>query len=360
VKIIHIVGARPNFMKIAPVVREMRRRGGFEQCLVHTGQHYDANMSDAFFRDLELPDPYVHLGVGAGSHAEQTARVMTALEPVLVNERPDWVVVVGDVNSTLAAAVVCAKLPVKVAHVEAGLRSFDRTMPEEINRILTDQVADLLFTTEESANRNLANEGVSADKIHFVGNVMIDSLVTALAASQRSAILEQLRIEPRHFVLVTMHRPSNVDDPQVLAEVLHGLTRIADDRVVIFPVHPRTRARIEVAGARARGIRLLDPLGYLDFLRLSATAALVLTDSGGVQEETTFLGVPCLTMRATTERPVTVECGTNRLIPSTSEAIVAALDQCLSSARGVVQRPPLWDGKAAERIVDVFCALAFA
>jgi UDP-N-acetylglucosamine 2-epimerase (non-hydrolysing) len=358
-KIMHVVGARPNFMKVAPILAEMRKDPGFSPVLVHTGQHYDFNMSEAFFRDLGLPAADEHLGVGSGSHAEQTARVMTALEPVLRDRGPDWVVVVGDVNSTLAAALVCAKLQVPVAHVEAGLRSFDRSMPEEINRLLTDQIADLLFTTEESANRNLEREGVARERIHFVGNVMIDSLLRALPQAEKSTVLERLAVTAGRYLVVTLHRPSNVDEPETLREILSALARLAADRTVVFAVHPRTRERIAGLGLALDRLVLVEPLGYLDFLKLTAHAALVLTDSGGLQEETTFLGVPCLTLRANTERPVTVAHGTNRLVASRAAAIEAAAREALAAPGGRnLAKPPFWDGRAAERIVAVFREMA--
>ena len=355
-RVIHVVGARPNFMKTAPIMAEMAKRPEqFEQKLVHTGQHYDANMSDAFFADLELPAPDVTLGVGSGSHAAQTARVMQAIEPVLVECRPDLLMVVGDVNSTLAAALVAAKLGIPVAHVEAGLRSRDRTMPEEVNRILTDQIADVLFTTEQSGNENLIREGIPAHKIHFVGNVMIDSLLRSLPLAERSTVLERLSLSAARYVVVTLHRPFNVDDPVTLREILDALSELARDLPVVFSVHPRTRERILAMGFRAAGtdLRLIEPLGYVDFLRLYSVAALVVTDSGGLQEETTYLGVPCLTLRPNTERPITITHGTNRLVASNRDAIVREARSCLrTAAKNSRVALPLWDGRAADRIVD--------
>ncbi len=359
-RILHVVGARPNFMKIAPVMQALDRRNGCEQILVHTGQHYDANMSQVFLDELGLPPPDVHLAVGSGTHAWQTAQVMLRFEPVLLDFRPDWVVVPGDVNSTLAAALVASKLGISVAHVEAGLRSGDRTMPEEINRVLTDHLADLLFTTEPSGNAHLAQEGIPAAKIRYVGNVMIDSLVRLLPRAEASwpELRAKLGLAQR-YVLVTLHRPSNVDDSATLAEVLAALTEIAGDVQVVFPVHPRTRARIAEAGLadHTRGLLLTEPLGYLEFLALEKHAAVVLTDSGGVQEETTYLGVPCLTARPNTERPITITAGTNQLVARQRGALVAAFRDVMRGAGPGWQPPsppPLWDGHAAERIADAF------
>ena len=353
-RVMFVVGARPNFMKAAPILSEMRRQPQiFEPVLVHTGQHYDDNMSAAFFHDLELAAPDVQLGVGSGSHSEQTARILIALEPEILRRRPDLMVVVGDVNSTLAATLVCAKLAVPVAHVEAGLRSFDRSMPEEINRILTDQLSDLLFTTEASAEGNLRREGITPEKIHFVGNVMIDSLVRALPKARSATVLSDLGLTPQQYAVVTLHRPSNVDDPEVLEQILSGLERIAAALPVIFPVHPRTQKRF---GTRQTpSLRLIDPVPYLHFLGLVSSARLVLTDSGGLQEETTYLGIPCLTLRPSTERPITVELGTNRLVDSRADAIENAAREALTTTREARARaePPLWDGRAACRIVEI-------
>jgi UDP-N-acetylglucosamine 2-epimerase (non-hydrolysing) len=360
IKVINVVGARPNFMKVAPVVEAMRRRAGaFAPLVLHTGQHYDALMSDAFFRDLGLPRPDVHLGVGSGSHARQTAEVMRLFEPVVLQEKPDWVLVVGDVNSTLACALVCAKLGVRVAHVEAGLRSRDRAMPEEINRLLTDQIADLLLTPSEDADRNLLAEGIPAGRIRLVGNVMIDSLLKHLALAERSKAREELGVEGRDYAVVTLHRPSNVDDAGVLRGIVGALAEIGGHLTVVFPAHPRTRSRLAEFGlldvvGRAPGLRLVEPLGYLDFLRLYSGAALVLTDSGGIQEETTALGIPCLTLRENTERPVTVELGTNKVVGRDPARIVREAEVALALGRpGTSARvPPLWDGKTADRILD--------
>ena len=358
-KVINVVGARPNFMKVAPIVEAMKRREReFAPLIVHTGQHYDAAMSEAFFRDLEMPEPDVYLGVGSGSHAVQTAAVMERFEPVVLSEKPDWVIVVGDVNSTLACALVCSKLGVKVAHVEAGLRSRDRTMPEEINRLLTDQIADLLLTPSADADANLLAEGIPAERIRLVGNVMIDSLSKHLPASAQSMVRDDLGLHERGYAVLTLHRPVNVDNRATFSKILDALEEISQRLPIVFPVHPRTRKTIGELGfaerlAKSTKLRLIDPLGYLDFLRLYSGAALVLTDSGGIQEETTVLGIPCLTLRENTERPITVSIGTNRIVGTDPERIVR---EALASLKGGVRTPPtippLWDGKAAERIVD--------
>jgi UDP-N-acetylglucosamine 2-epimerase (non-hydrolysing) len=371
-KVINVVGARPNFMKAAPVVEEMKRRPWeFAPLLVHTGQHYDREMSEAFFRDLSLPEPDVYLGVGSGSHAEQTANIMKSFEPVLLRERPDWVVVVGDVNSTLACALVSIKLGVRVAHVEAGLRSRDRTMPEEINRILTDQIADLLLTPSEDADRNLLAEGIPSARIRFVGNIMIDSLFAQLERAARSTVRARLGLAGSDYSVVTLHRPSNVDDRATFERILQALEEIGRRLPVIFPVHPRTRSRLHEFGFDERvernpALRLMEPLGYLDFLWLYSGARLVLTDSGGIQEETTALGLPCLTLRENTERPITVEMGTNRIVGTKTERITTAAFEALneepSGARtgGSRRLPPLWDGHAAPRILDALLEKACA
>lgn len=358
-KIINVVGARPNFMKVAPIVAAMKRRAAtFQSLVVHTGQHYDAAMSDSFFRDLELPEPDTHLGVGSGSHAAQTAAVMERFEPVVLAEKPDWVLVVGDVNSTLACALVCVKLGVKVAHVEAGLRSRDRTMPEEINRLLTDQIADLLLTPSPDADANLRAEGIPAERIRFVGNVMIDSLVQNLERARASRIRSELGVKDSDYGVLTLHRPSNVDQPETFARILSALESITKTLPVIFPVHPRTRKTIAELGLTERvaamaNLRLIDPLGYLDFLNLYSSARLVLTDSGGIQEETTFLNIPCLTLRENTERPITVELGTNVVVGTDTTCIITAANAALNgSAKRTAGQLPLWDGHAAERILD--------
>ena len=358
-KILNIVGARPNFMKIAPIVREMRRReNDFQPLIVHTGQHYDAAMSDSFFSDLGIPAPDFHLEVGSASHAVQTARIMTAFEPVILQEKPDWVLVVGDVNSTIACALVCAKLGIKVAHVEAGLRSRDRSMPEEINRILTDAISDLLLTTSEDADENLAAEGVSADKIKFVGNVMIDSVFFNLGKSEESKIRETLNLDAKDYAVLTLHRPSNVDERETFTGLLDALISISEKIPIIFPVHPRTKENIEKFGfgeqVKNSNIKLVEPLGYLDFMRLYSGARLVLTDSGGLQEETTALSIPCLTLRENTERPITISHGTNILVGTNPNKIKQAAFDVLSRERTETDKkiPPLWDGHAAERICD--------
>jgi UDP-N-acetylglucosamine 2-epimerase (non-hydrolysing) len=356
-KILHVVGARPNFMKIAPIMREMSLfPDQIAQSLVHTGQHYDEIMSDVFFDEFELTAPDVNLEVGSGSHAWQTAQVMLRFEPVLLEYKPDWVITVGDVNSTLACALVCSKLGFPVAHVEAGLRSFDRSMPEEINRLLTDQIADLLFTPSQDGNENLAKEGITAEKIHLVGNIMIDTLVLLLPKAESTwlEIKEQLKCD--RFLLVTLHRPSNVDELNTLREIIEALEEIGKEIQVIFPAHPRTRQRIEEfdLDSSIRRIQVLEPVGYLDFLALQRHAKVVLTDSGGVQEETTYLGIPCVTVRPNTERPITISMGTNRLVQGKRNEIITMVHSILEQENQQFQIPPLWDGHTAKRIVEVF------
>ena len=358
IKVINVVGARPNFMKVAPIVEAMKRcEREFTPLVVHTGQHYDAGMSDAFFSDLDLPQPDVYLGVGSASHAAQTAAVMERFEPVLIEEKPDWVLVVGDVNSTLACALVCVKLGVKVAHVEAGLRSRDRTMPEEINRLLTDQIADLLFTPSADANENLLAEGIPVERIRLVGNVMIDSLYKHLDRSRQSRIKDALDLNDKRFAVLTLHRPSNVDNPLTFGRILDALEKISEQLPIVFPVHPRTRKTITQHGfdervAQIEGLRLIDPLGYLDFLSLYSGASLVLTDSGGIQEETSVLGIPCLTLRENTERPITVTMGTNMIVGTDTGKIVNAAVAALAETAKPAIDIPLWDGKTADRILD--------
>ena len=357
-RIINIVGARPNLPKIAPLLREMRRHPEIEPLLVHTGQHYDENLSDIFFRHMGIPLPDINLGVGSGTHAEQTAEILRRIEPTLVKQQPDLVLVVGDVNSTIAVSLAAVKLGIPVAHVEAGLRSFDRSMPEEINRVLTDALAEYLFVTEGDAVDNLLKEGRPRESIHLVGNVMIDSLLHFLPLAQQSRIGEELGLcngkgwQP--FGVLTLHRPSNVDAPEKLAELLGAIDTIAERVPIVFPVHPRAQQRLSQNGVKHHPrLRFIQPLGYLDFLWLVSKATLALTDSGGIQEETTALGVPCLTLRENTERPVTVSQGTNVLVGTNPSKIVAAAEQILRGDRKNGRIPPLWDGHAAERIVEI-------
>jgi len=335
-------------MKAAPVMRALRERG-VKQTLVHTGQHYDANMSDVFFLQLAMPEPDVNMGVGSGSHAKQTAEVMARFEPVVLERKPDVVLVYGDVNSTVAAALVCAKLLVSVGHVEAGLRSFDRTMPEEINRLVTDQLADFLFTPSEDGDINLRREGVSPEKIHRVGNVMIDSLVRLLPAAMQCS----RNGLPERYALVTLHRPANVDDGRVLKRILESLLAINKDLDVVFPVHPRTRQRIAEFGIDVCHLHLLEPVPYIEFLALQSRATVVITDSGGIQEETTYLKIPCITMRDNTERPITITMGTNVLVGSDIGKLRTELSKVLDGKATSCAIPPLWDGRAGERIADI-------
>jgi UDP-N-acetylglucosamine 2-epimerase (non-hydrolysing) len=355
-----VAGARPNYMKIAPIHRAMLETGGFDPVFVHTGQHYDWEMSEVFLRDLGLPPPDVELGVGSGSQAEQTARVMLRLEPVLVQHAPDVVVVVGDVNSTLGAALAAVKVGIPVAHVEAGLRSFDRTMPEEVNRVLTDVVSEVLFAPSPDGVANLAAEGIAASRVHLVGNVMIDSLEWLLPRAGESDVLDRLGFGPREYLVATLHRPSNVDGDASLTVVVDLLMAAAASLPVLFVVHPRTKKRLIEAGLSARvasdGVRLVEPLGYLDFLCLISRSAGVLTDSGGIQEETTVLGVPCLTLRERTERPITVTEGTNQVVGRDRDRVEEAVRRLGNGHAVRPRRPALWDGKAAERAVDVLRA----
>jgi UDP-N-acetylglucosamine 2-epimerase (non-hydrolysing) len=347
-RLLHVVGARPNFVKAAAVHSACAARG-LQQKIVHTGQHYDQLMSDLLFRDLGLPTPDANLGIGSGTHTEQTARVMSALEPILSAERPDWLVVYGDVNSTMAAALVGARLQVPVAHVEAGLRSFDRSMPEEINRLVTDQLASLLLTPSADADENLVREGIARERIHCVGNVMIDTLVRALpAVSKRPP-------RPKPYALVTLHRPSNVDDPAALGRIIDALGRLSQLVPIVFPVHPRTRRQLAEQAVPSK-VEFVDPLGYLDFVALERNATLVITDSGGVQKETTYLQVPCLTLRANTERPITVQQGTNVLVGADPVQLEPQVKRILAGgqARGAI--PPLWDGRSAQRIAELLDA----
>jgi UDP-N-acetylglucosamine 2-epimerase (non-hydrolysing) len=365
-RILSVVGARPNFMKIAPVIAELKNFPAYRHCLVHSGQHYDELLSGNFFAELDLPKPDVNLQVGSGSHAAQTGEIMKRLEPVLLDFQPDMVLVVGDVNSTIATALTAVKLGMRVAHIEAGLRSFDMTMPEEVNRKLTDAISDLLFVTEQSGVDNLRKEGVAEGKIFFVGNVMIDTLLRHRKTAQQSTLLRSLgrqrngKCQP--YALLTLHRPSNVDDKTTLEGILTAVSAVAADFPVFFPVHPRTRKNIDNFGfgrftnrskSADRGIVLLDPLGYIDFLAMNDQASLVLTDSGGVQEECTALGVPCLTLRENTERPSTIQYGSNQLVGTDPNRIIEASRAVLSGSRRTNRVPPLWDGKAAQRIVKI-------
>ncbi len=348
-----IVGARPNFMKIAPLAWAAEKRGDVFFEIVHTGQHYDKNMSDLFFDELEIPEPHANLGVGSGSHAVQTAEVMVRFEKHIQDSKPDVLLVVGDVNSTIACAMVASKLHIPVVHVEAGLRSFDRRMPEEVNRVLTDCISDMLFVTEQSGIDNLKAEGVDDAKVHFVGNVMIDTLLRSKAKADKSEILRGLDLEEKFYGVLTLHRPSNVDDRQNFTAIWGALCRIAEDATLVFPVHPRTRARIAEFGLTVPdSIKLLEPIGYLDFLKLQSSAGMILTDSGGIQEEATILGVPCLTLRENTERPVTIAVGCNTLVGVDPELIK---EKALAIVRGETEKPDVpqyWDGRAAERIID--------
>lgn len=362
-KVLVIAGARPNFMKVAPIMKSIAagnaQSGGtiLDARLVHTGQHYDEAMSDVFFRELGIRKPDINLGVGSGSHAVQTAKILTAFETVCEQEKPDWVVVVGDVNSTMACTLVCAKMGIRVAHVEAGLRSFDRNMPEEINRLVTDALADLLLTPSEDADENLRREGVPDKKIICVGNVMIDSLVDNLPKSRQSEILKKNGLDGDGFVYVTLHRPSNVDDRTSLCTIMEHLKRLTRQLPVIFPMHPRTKkmcAQFGISLEDEKGLRILDPIGYHDSLCLTESARLVLTDSGGLQEESTYFRTPCLTLRPNTERPVTVTLGSNKL--SHPDRLWADLDEVLAREPRFGTIPPLWDGKAADRIVAALLA----
>lgn len=360
-KLVHVVGARPNFMKIAPVMRALESRPGVQQLLVHTGQHYDPQMSDVFFRDLDLPKPDVYLGVGSGTHAEMTAKVMVELEKVFTEHKPDMVVVAGDVNSTLAATLVAAKAspPIPVAHVEAGLRSFDMTMPEEVNRLVVDRLSALCLTPSTDGDDHLRKEGVPADRIVFVGNVMIDSLRRALPVSEKLApdVLGKIGVKAGGYALVTLHRPANVDDPVVLGRLVESLLRVAEKLDVVFPIHPRTRKRLEGTElgrriAASPAFKLVDPAAYFEFQAMTMNAKLVLTDSGGIQEETTAMGVPCLTLRENTERPVTVTEGTNTLVGRDPERIWPEVEKILAGRSKAGRVPALWDGQAAERVAD--------
>jgi UDP-N-acetylglucosamine 2-epimerase (non-hydrolysing) len=361
-KIIVVAGARPNFMKVAPLINALKAstesRSDLEYMLLHTGQHYDQEMSRAVFQDLGLPRPDVDLQVGSGTHAEQTGKVMIAFERLLMEKPADWVVVVGDVNSTLACTLAAVKLGIKVAHVEAGLRSHDRTMPEEINRLVTDALADLLFVTDPIAAKNLEAEGVNAQKIHFVGNVMIDTLLRHRERASGLHECAKLGLQPKRYAVLTLHRPSNVDQVDALTRIIVALEKISAELPIVFPVHPRARKMAERFGlwgrlANVPRIRLREPLGYLEMLSLNNDARLILTDSGGLQEEAVVLGVPCITLRENTERPITIEVGANRLVGNDTDAILKAFSDCLANATGSIRRPDKWDGLAARRIVDI-------
>ncbi len=370
-RIFDVVGARPNFMKIAPVLAEMRRHPEIAPFLVHTGQHYDYQMSQVFFEQLAVPEPDFNLEVGSGSHHKQTAEVMNRFGELVERERPDLIVVVGDVNSTVACSLVAAKERIPLGHIEAGLRSFDRNMPEEVNRVVTDSVSDLLFTTEKSGEINLRREGVPPEKIFFVGNVMIDSLLLGLEAARKSPLVRKLGLSRGEYAVVTLHRPSNVDDPGQLRGILSVLAEIGNRIPVLFPVHPRTAARISEAGINTMkswdgtsalpspGLWTMPPASYLDFIGMVEGAAMVITDSGGIQEETCYLGVPCLTLRANTERPSTLDCGTNKLVGTSPEDLRreagALLDHATSGKKRVAGHavPELWDGHASQRIVEI-------
>ncbi len=365
-KIINIVGARPNFMKIAPLMAEYKKHPRIEPILVHTGQHYDEKMSDLFFRQLGIPEPDINLGVGSASHAFQTAEIMKAFEPICLEYKPDAVLVVGDVNSTIACGLTAVKLGIKLIHVEAGLRSGDRTMPEEINRILTDSISDMLFCTEKSGVDNLLAEGVLEERIHLVGHVMIDTLLNNIEkAEQSSNILEKLEedfgVDLRDYAVLTIHRPSNVDSEAVLGRITDALEAVAEDMPIVFPVHPRTRKNLSKSSAgerleKNRNICMAEPLGYLDFLKLVSSSKIVFTDSGGIQEETTVLKVPCVTLRENTERPVTAEIGSNQIAGTNTESILSAYRKIKEGTEKNYRIPPLWDGKAAERITRIILA----
>jgi UDP-N-acetylglucosamine 2-epimerase (non-hydrolysing) len=364
-KVLIIAGARPNFVKIAPLIRAVQRENGragqeiIDWRLVHTGQHYDAKMSDIFFGELGIPAPHVNLNVGSGSQAVQTANIMTAFEPVCLAERPDWVVVVGDVNSTIACTLVAAKLGIKVAHVEAGLRSFDRAMPEEINRLVTDVLANLLLTPTEDANENLRREGIPSERIKLVGNIMIDTLIANLPRARQRDTRELLGIGDDNFAYVTLHRPSNVDHDKVLSQIMTELSRLSHEIPVVFPMHPRTRkmiSELDISINNGARLRIIDPIGYHDSLFLAEHARFVLTDSGGLQEETTFFRTPCLTLRPNTERPVTITMGSNRL--TSLDQLRADIEETLTAPDRKGTIPPLWDGHTAERIVHALTSAA--
>jgi UDP-N-acetylglucosamine 2-epimerase (non-hydrolysing) len=358
VKIALVVGARPNFMKVGPVYFELKKHSRYTPLLIHTGQHYDKNLSEIFFEQLGFPKPDVYLGVGSGTHGVQTAKIMIAFEQFLLQEKPDLVLVAGDVNSTVACAIDAVKLHIPVAHLEAGLRSYDRRMPEEINRIETDCISNMLLTHSKDANENLIREGISKDKIFLVGNAMIDSLVKYEKQAERSKTMDELDLKKHSYALITLHRPSNVDDRDNLEIILNAFAEISEKIPLVFPMHPRTRKQLSVFGLEEKvdaitNLKLIDPIGYLDFLKLEKYAKFVLTDSGGIQEETTVFGVPCLTLRENTERPITIELGTNQLVELNKDVIVQKVSEILNEKYKKGSIPPLWDGHTAERVVQI-------
>lgn len=358
-RILIVAGARPNFVKIAPLMREFKKyESCFEVLLVHTGQHYDSEMSGVFFQDLKIPKPDIHLNIGSASHAVQTAKIMITFEHVVLKEKPDLVIVVGDVNSTLACALVSSKLNIEIAHVEAGLRSFDRTMPEEINRMVTDSLSDYLFVSERSGLRNLKSEGINSNKVHFVGNVMIDTLLANLPFINKSDILNRYELSNNEYSVMTLHRPSNVDSQETLTEIFDILNSICQEIKIVYPIHPRTRKMIKKHNflnrfGKLTNLLMVDPLGYIDFLKLIQESKFVLTDSGGIQEESTFLGIPCLTMRANTERPITIENGTSYLVGRNKTKVLRYVKDILNGKSKKGSVPELWDGKTAKRIVKI-------
>jgi len=358
-RILIVAGARPNFVKIAPLMREFKKhKRHFEVLLVHTGQHYDFEMSDVFFQNLRIPNPDIYLDVDSASHAIQTAKIMIAFESTVLEQKPDLIIVVGDVNSTLACSLVASKMNIEIAHVEAGLRSFDRTMPEEVNRMVTDSLSDYLFVSERSGLKNLKSEGVNSEKVYFVGNVMIDTLSDNLEIVDQSDILNKLRLTANEYSVLTLHRPSNVDSRETLTEVFDILTSISREIKIIYPIHPRTKKMIKEHNFSGRfkkldNLLIVDPLGYIDFAKLVKESKFVITDSGGIQEESTFLRVPCLTMRENTERPITIEKGTNYLVGRDKTKILSCVKKILNGKSKKGSIPELWDGKTAERIIKI-------
>lgn len=357
-KIVSVVGARPNFIKISPLIQEMAKYPALKTCLVHTGQHYDREMDRVFFEDLSVPEPDVNLEVGSGTHAYQTAEIMKAIEPVFAREKPDLVLVVGDVNSTLAAGLTAAKMHIPIAHIEAGLRSFDKEMPEEINRLLTDHISGFLFVTEEAGARNLRKEGIPSSKVFLVGNVMIDVLIKNRPRIDKRKVLTRLGLEPSSYGLLTLHRPSNVDEKDTLRKILRLMAEITASFPLVFPIHPRTRKRLKEFGLLKEingieGLKKCEPLGYLDFLKLMSEAKFVITDSGGIQSETTFLGVPCLTLRSTTEHLASIKIGTNLLVGLDQDKVIQGVRKALSTPGQKPPEVPYWDGRAAQRILSI-------